>query len=704
MRPTILLLLPILFPGLFYGQSIVEIDIRSYPTCSGGGQLRAEVDQGEVPYPIFQWSSGGTGQGISNLRPDIYAVTVTSGSYPPGTGPYGVAGVIIVDRTIEYTYDRRSWFRSGTPDKCFNPTLRSNPCLGNSLGASASKARRADNAPGNTSPYPRQWYYSSNGSTYSRISGATGVEHRPTQAGYYKVIYQYSNSGLGINSVQSTYAIHVRSLTSTYYRDADGDGYGNPNVTTSACSPPSGYVSNNGDCNDNSSRYYPGASEGCGDPDYNCNGSVIRNYTNAGSISGNQSLCGTSNPSRITSSASPSGGSGGSAYYVWQVRTAGGSWTNISNSNSSSYDPPTISATRYYRRGVRRSNCTGYIFTNTVTKDISPAPSTPSTQSASLCGTGSIILRASGCSGGTLFWYSSSGGSSVNIGTSYTVAYSSGVSSKTFTVRCFKDGCFSGARAVTATWTSNVSSAGSITGNESKCGSYDPSAINSASSASGGTGQLEYRWEYRNGSSGSWTPIAGTNSTAYNPSTIGQTRQYRRGARRSGCGGWRYTSPVTKTVTSNVSNPGSISGTQGNCGAYDPGLISSSIGGSGGTGSLQYRWEYRNGLSGGWTLISGQTSSSYNPGTINQTRQYRRGARRSGCSTWLYTSAVTKTVSSNVTSGGSLSGSENKCGSYNPGLISNLVGAVWRIWHTRVSVGIPQRHKWLMVSHFIGEV
>jgi|GEM_PF-2616576 len=38
----------------------------------------------------------------------------------------------------------------------------------------------------------------------------------------------------------------------TYYRDADGDGYGNAAVTTFACTLPSGYVAVSGDCDDTS--------------------------------------------------------------------------------------------------------------------------------------------------------------------------------------------------------------------------------------------------------------------------------------------------------------------------------------------------------------------------------------------------------------------------------------------------------------------
>jgi len=50
-------------------------------------------------------------------------------------------------------------------------------------------------------------------------------------------------------------------LKTTFYEDADGDGYGNPQVTTKACSQPSGYVANNTDCDDTNAAVNPGATE-----------------------------------------------------------------------------------------------------------------------------------------------------------------------------------------------------------------------------------------------------------------------------------------------------------------------------------------------------------------------------------------------------------------------------------------------------------
>lgn len=58
------------------------------------------------------------------------------------------------------------------------------------------------------------------------------------------------------------------------YQDQDGDGFGNPDVSASDCSPPSDYVDNAADCDDTSATIKPGATELCNFRDDDCDGVI----------------------------------------------------------------------------------------------------------------------------------------------------------------------------------------------------------------------------------------------------------------------------------------------------------------------------------------------------------------------------------------------------------------------------------------------
>ncbi|MFT4536443.1 MAG: hypothetical protein ACJA1A_000717 [Saprospiraceae bacterium] len=75
------------------------------------------------------------------------------------------------------------------------------------------------------------------------------------------------------NSNDANSSSFTRQQQQTYYQDLDNDSYGNPAVSVLDCSAPSGYVTDNTDCNDNNDQAYPGAS--CSDGDICTSGDIL---------------------------------------------------------------------------------------------------------------------------------------------------------------------------------------------------------------------------------------------------------------------------------------------------------------------------------------------------------------------------------------------------------------------------------------------
>jgi len=66
---------------------------------------------------------------------------------------------------------------------------------------------------------------------------------------------------------------------SVFYADEDGDGFGDPENTASACSPPEGYVTSNTDCNDNNADVNPAADEICNFIDDDCDEEIDEGFS-----------------------------------------------------------------------------------------------------------------------------------------------------------------------------------------------------------------------------------------------------------------------------------------------------------------------------------------------------------------------------------------------------------------------------------------
>ncbi|MGK4568336.1 MopE-related protein [Flavobacterium sp. 3HN19-14] len=95
-------------------------------------------------------------------------------------------------------------------------------------------------------------------STWSPIANtaSTYTSGALTQTTQFRVVVQ---SGVCAQAFSSATTVTVTAST-TYYADADGDGFGNSAVSQQACSTPTGYVTNNTDCDDTNVNIYQSGS------------------------------------------------------------------------------------------------------------------------------------------------------------------------------------------------------------------------------------------------------------------------------------------------------------------------------------------------------------------------------------------------------------------------------------------------------------
>ncbi|MBN2797541.1 MAG: putative metal-binding motif-containing protein, partial [Deltaproteobacteria bacterium] len=68
-------------------------------------------------------------------------------------------------------------------------------------------------------------------------------------------------------------------VTTTFYQDGDGDGFGRDGVTAEACASPPGFARVGGDCDDEDRAAFPGGVEVCDDADNDCDGEVNEGLT-----------------------------------------------------------------------------------------------------------------------------------------------------------------------------------------------------------------------------------------------------------------------------------------------------------------------------------------------------------------------------------------------------------------------------------------
>jgi uncharacterized repeat protein (TIGR03803 family) len=95
----------------------------------------------------------------------------------------------------------------------------------------------------------------------------------------YIKLKDYTGANGALPSIGSAFIEVNECIANTqFYRDADGDGYGDPANFTIACSKPDKYVSNSTDCDDTKASVHTGATEICNGKDDNCDGSVDEGF------------------------------------------------------------------------------------------------------------------------------------------------------------------------------------------------------------------------------------------------------------------------------------------------------------------------------------------------------------------------------------------------------------------------------------------
>ncbi|MFN0275317.1 MAG: MopE-related protein [Chitinophagales bacterium] len=121
------------------------------------------------------------------------------------------------------------------------------------------------------------WYVDADGDGFGDVNDLTGVLACDQPSGYSADNSDCDDSDAAVNPSATEICNEIddncdgnidEGVQSTFYADVDGDGFGDATSTTLACSAPSGYVSDNTDCDDAQLLYADGDGDtyGAGSP------------------------------------------------------------------------------------------------------------------------------------------------------------------------------------------------------------------------------------------------------------------------------------------------------------------------------------------------------------------------------------------------------------------------------------------------------
>jgi hypothetical protein len=393
----------------------------------------------------------------------------------------------------------------------------------------------------------------------------------------------------------------------------------------------------------------------------------------AGTVGSEQTICYNTIPAALNQLTSPSGGTG-TYEYQWQSSNNNSSWTNITGATLSSYTPPSLTSSFWYRRNVTSGNC-GTVSTPAIRITVS-TEMTPGTigSNQTICYNNApstlnqITVPTGGSGSYTYQWQSSSDNSTWN---NISGATSSSYSPPALTINTWYrrnvtgGSCGTGTSNTVLITVSPVLSAGTIGTEQTICYGTAPTTLTQLTTPSGGSGSYAFQWQ-RSSNNTVWTDISGAGQSSYSPGALTAATYFRRNVTSGGCSA--VTNSVLITVYQDIS-AGEIGSAQTICYNTIPGTLTQVTAPEGGTGTYTYQWQSSPNNS-TWTNIPGATLTSFSPPALASSTWYRRNVTSGSCGTES-SAAIRITVNADLTAG-TIGSDQAICYNEVPSLLTQL--------------------------------